>query len=111
MLRETVAFAAHGLNEFWILRIIEFLTKPGDVHIDGPRRNFAVVLPDFVQNFLAWNHAVAMIHEIAEQLKILASQRERFAGLAHFGAFKINLDIAKVKTANVDAIFLVHAAQ
>src|ERR1700676_4013863 len=40
-LREAVAFAAYGINEFWILRIIEFLTKPGDVHVDGLRGNSA----------------------------------------------------------------------
>src|ERR1700704_6500121 len=65
-LREAVAFAADGLDEFWILRIVEFLTKPGDVHNDNTRRDFAIILPHLLQNFFTWNDAVAMIHEITQ---------------------------------------------
>jgi hypothetical protein len=71
---ELVSFPANRLNPSGTLRIIELLAQPRDVHIHGPRIDFAVVLPHLMKNFLARQNAIAVEHQILQELQFFRCQ-------------------------------------
>jgi hypothetical protein len=74
---ELIATAAHGLDVLGILRIIQLLPQPRDVHIKGRRVHFALVSPDLLKNFFAGKDAIAVKHQILQQLKFFRRQGNR----------------------------------
>jgi hypothetical protein len=57
----------------------QFLAKLEDVVVDGAGRRIILVSPDFVQQFVAANHAVGVLHEKLQSLEFLRGQDYNFA--------------------------------
>jgi hypothetical protein len=63
---EAITDAADRVNVSRILGIVfEFLAKPGNVDIDGARRDSRLVFPDGFQEFVAGDYCAAAIDLIA----------------------------------------------
>jgi hypothetical protein len=75
------------------LWIIELLAQPRDVHIHGPRIDFAVVLPPFLKNFFARQYAIAVQHQILQQPQFFCGQGYPAAGATNFGALKVDFHV------------------
>jgi len=53
-------------------------------------RELTSLLPDLPKNFLARQNAIAVKHQILQQLQLFRGQRNPAAGAADFGPFKID---------------------
>src|SRR6185437_15436426 len=109
---EAIALAANRLNMAGILRIaLELLPDPGDVHVDGAGGDVGAVLPNFAQQLLARDHAMAVINQIAQELQLFLRHADGLTAFADLGALEIDVDIFEMEAADGDAILLANAAQ
>src|ERR1700683_361761 len=70
----------------------QFLAKLQDVIVDGAGRGIILVSPDFVEQFIAANHAVGVLHEELQGLEFLRGQNHHLAFAHYFHLFEVNGD-------------------
>ncbi len=60
------------------------------MHLDGAGGYFAVVLPDLPQHLVARHNALAVIHQIAQELNFFRRRGYALSVPANIGALEIN---------------------
>src|SRR5256714_12557683 len=74
-LAQAVAYAAHGLNQAGVGRVLfQLLTQPAHMHVHGSCISCVVVAPDIVQQLVTRQDRATVTHKVGEQLELLRLQ-------------------------------------
>src|SRR5262245_23036128 len=67
---ESVAVAIQGVNVTRMTQVgFDLLPEPGDVNIDGARKDHGVISPNCVEEFLARDRGSHVLNEVSQQLE------------------------------------------
>jgi hypothetical protein len=61
------------------LGIVELLAEPSNMHVNGPGRHVAVVLPHDLEYLFARNHSVAVVQQITQKLQFFGCKTDGLA--------------------------------
>jgi hypothetical protein len=73
------------------------------MHIDGSRRDLAVVLPNHAHDLVSRHHAITMVHQVVQELHLFRGHVDRLAALARLRPIEIDIHIAKTKAPHRNA--------
>src|SRR4051794_9458837 len=96
------------MNIFRILRLVfEFLSQPRDVDINGPRRDLALILPDFLQQLFPGYNYASLLNKISEKLEFLTGETDGYSRLGDVPVFEIHGNVSETIGTNrgVNALF------
>src|SRR6185369_5130050 len=77
---EFVAYAANGEHPLGLAVVLfDRLAEPPDMHVDRSRIDENVAAPDAVEKLVARQHAIGVLHQKAQKLKLLQREPRRLA--------------------------------
>src|SRR5438128_3248519 len=91
---ELIAYTVHGAKMYRVGGIaLQFLAQFEDVIVHGAGRRIVVVSPDLVQQFIASDDALGILHHEFQRLKFLSGKGNDFAFADYLHLAEVNIDV------------------
>src|SRR5215472_2117804 len=93
---ELIAYTVHRPEVHWIGRFfLQFLPKLQDMVVNGPGGRIIVISPDLVEQFVASNDALGILHHELQGLEFLRSEGDGLTFAEHFHLAEVNEDLVE----------------
>src|SRR5579883_1771974 len=97
---EAIAHSAHGLDQARSGGVLlQLLAQPAHMDVDGARITGIVVAPDILQELITRQHGAAILHQAAQQFKLLGLQLYLLAAAGHAPAIQVHYNRASLQSA------------
>ena len=95
---ELIAYTVHGPEMYWVGGVfLQLLAQLQDVVVHRPGGRVVVISPDFVEQFIAGDDSLSILHHEFQRLKFLRRQGDGLAFTDDFHFGEVNGNIAERK--------------